>query len=74
MTGKKKVHTFNRSARGISRPSTAFRGPGPGPGPMLKEKEKAKYSPRPNLKQKGISMSQEGAMSMSEPEEISQPV
>ncbi len=41
---------------------------------MLKEKEKAKYSPRPNLKQKGISMSQEGAISMSEPEEISQPV
>ncbi len=72
MTRKKKVHTFNRSARGISRPSMAFRGPGPGP--MLKEKEKAKYSPRPNLKQKGISMSQEGAMSMSEPEEISQPV
>jgi len=41
---------------------------------MLKVKEKAKYSPRPNSKQKGILMSQEGAIRMTEPEEISPPL
>lgn len=38
---------------------------------MLKVKEKAKYCPRPNLKQKGIVISQQRAIRRTEPEDLS---
>jgi len=41
---------------------------------MLKVKEKAKYSLRPKLKYKGIMMSRESAIRITEWEKISQPI
>jgi len=41
---------------------------------MLKVKEKAKCCPRPNPKHKGILMSGEGAIRITESEKSSQPI